>query len=112
MSRSSVQINPFAIENIPSTPEDTLSSSAEKQLSEDSDKTSQYPREASSGFSDSNPTSAQGALDDDSLYENEPSVELSTGQRGFPNSSTQSMFSFSFKNFFLREISLCNAVIY
>ena len=94
-SRSSVQTNPFAIENIPSSPENTLSNSAEKQSSEDNDKTSQHSQAASSGFSDSNPSTAQGTLDDDSLFENEPSVELSTGQRALSNSSTQSRFSFS-----------------
>ena len=94
-SRSSVQTNPFAIENTPSSLEKTLSNSAERQSSEDNDKTSQHPQEASSGFSDSNPTTAQGTLDDDSLFENEPNVELSTGQRALSNSSAQSRFSFS-----------------
>lgn len=91
-SRSSIQVNPFAIENMPSIPENTLSSPADKQPSEENDR--QHAHGASSGFSDSNAITEQGSLDDNSLYEDEPSVDPSIGQRGLSNSSTQSKFLF------------------
>ena len=95
-SRSSIQVNPFAIENIPSIPENTLSNPADKQPSEDNDR--QHAHGGSPEFSDSNAISEQGSLDDNSLYEDEPSVDLSIGQRGLSSSSTQSKFRF--RNFF------------
>ncbi|CAB3993710.1 1-phosphatidylinositol 3-phosphate 5-kinase-like [Paramuricea clavata] len=89
-SRSFTQINPFAIEDIPSSPENNQSTPANNQTSDDNSRTSQDARTTSSGFSDSN-TTERSVLDDDmnSSFESEAKVEMSIGQRGFSNSSSQ-----------------------
>jgi hypothetical protein len=85
-SRSITQINPFAIEETPSSPE-TNQSSTETNL-----KTSQdAPSRASPRFSESNSTAEQSTQDDEmnSSFESDAKVELSIGPRGFSNNSSQ-----------------------
>ncbi len=91
-SRSITQINPFAIENTPSSPENNQPTPGNNHSSDDNLKTSQdASSRASPRFSESNSTAEQSTQDDEmnSSFESDAKVELSIGPRGFSNNSSQ-----------------------